>query len=312
MHSQISLIAVLLLLMLTAKSAVAAEVRTWTSAGGEHTLEASLDEVVTLDNGDVEVVLLKLDGKPIRMPLVKLSEADQKHLGKWNGPDTPPPVEQNASEPKGTDRAAKPVAEPSVDEDWFRPGQGPEKARLYLKEQLLLPKNDLWYFSNETSFREQLEDAEQAFAKFRKLNTKYQSMKKKLPQYERLRKALDAKWNELVRSRADTGRTATEMAEDKAMREQVSAKLKAIADFQSRARKYKGSVSGARSTLSVNLSVVETYWERVQRRYQVTAEKEAVKAALTELGAELRPIDRLKKHRRKLEKIRAAFDKVEL
>lgn len=52
--------------------------RTWTSAGGQHTMDAKL---VGLAGGDA--LLENAEGRRVRVPLEKLSEADQQYIDQW-------------------------------------------------------------------------------------------------------------------------------------------------------------------------------------------------------------------------------------
>lgn len=343
----------LLLLILTATSAAAAEVRTWTSSGGGFTVEASLLDLVTLDNGDVVVLLLRPDGAKVRVPLVKLSAADQKHLDDlidsgWQPPVNEPDPADEPEEPETTDEPKKPdppqpqevtdetsptqptqetpaetneperteaappagrTTEPPADEDRFQSGQGPKRAFDYLEEQALVKKNDIWIFSKETDFREGLVAGERAYVDFNKLDGRLQDLKKKLPRYDRLEASTQAALQTLT-SRREYVRSNTELRKYEAKRGQLNATLKSVAVFRSKLGQYEVKTGDRYEEWEDHLIQAEQAWALVQRKYQNTAKNEAVVAALNEIGGELRPLDKLNKHARKMVKLREAFDKV--
>ena len=71
----------LLAFVLSTALVASAEVREWTSSDGKFVIEAELVEA-----GEAEVTLKKADGKVIKVPVTKLSAADQEYLAKLNEP----------------------------------------------------------------------------------------------------------------------------------------------------------------------------------------------------------------------------------
>jgi hypothetical protein len=73
MHSAVVALATLVVAILGAD-----EFRTWTDRSGEHTVEA---EIQRLESG--AVVLRKFNGRTVRVPLERLSDADQEFIRQW-------------------------------------------------------------------------------------------------------------------------------------------------------------------------------------------------------------------------------------
>jgi len=95
----------LLALLMTSASAVGAEPRTWTSAGGKFKIEdAVLVKTEEGSDGKTIAVIRKKDGKELRVPLDKLSEADQAYVASQNKTDAEEPVgepaKDNSEEPE--------------------------------------------------------------------------------------------------------------------------------------------------------------------------------------------------------------------
>ena len=104
MQRQIFLSVMLSLLLFNASTGWS---RTWTDKTGKHTVEAELVEVK-----DGEAVLKKTDGKVVRVPVARLSKADQKYLESLGKADQKPaddsPVTQPAAVPRDKTLAAVP------------------------------------------------------------------------------------------------------------------------------------------------------------------------------------------------------------
>ncbi len=116
-----------LLLTLFGPTAVAGEVRTWTSSGGRHKIEA---EMVSLEGHTV--TLKRSDGKILKVPLDKLSEADQEYARQLAVPPTTDSSDAKPSEPaNGHQKPA--VDKPAAKTGHFRlPGEQGISLAVYL------------------------------------------------------------------------------------------------------------------------------------------------------------------------------------
>jgi hypothetical protein len=85
-------------LSLVAEASAADELRTWTDKTGKHKIEARLKAIV-----DGKAVLIKADGKEMKIDVAKLSAADQKFLK-----DNPPADDDNPFESSDTPSSTKP------------------------------------------------------------------------------------------------------------------------------------------------------------------------------------------------------------
>lgn len=290
----------------------AAELRTWTSAGGKFTVEATYVKLETNDKGDVVVVIRLSDGKEIPVQLDKLSEADQEYVDRqrlasarsssesesidesFDETADPPagkssPLKkslkrQSANIPKKAAATRKvPAAPPARPAEPARP-LGPVDLLL---SQGLVQRGSLWIATEEEELSSLLEKVRQQQAEVQQakaaVSTRQRSKAKKLLRELAKREREYGDYEAVYRysTRYSTQRKTLKEKLD-TFREEVEEKTKDV-------KAANRNLERDQQNLDQAIRMVDEQLAQIGEKYNETARQEAVLAAIEKVGGSLGP-----------------------